>query len=389
MSSLLIFSDDILLHISFFLTALDLYNIRLTNRRLASLILNYEKSLAPFVEENTLLSLNLPLDWKSNASNLKDLGPLIPQYISAVVVDRAHDSSSCRLRSQSDDFGFAPDDPAGDKARNAIIDGLWTWKQFSDISKQSFNEASQQVHKHFWQSQDAFNKTLLARAEELTYETRLSYLHSWAHRQGMEYNRLRTFEAAGNLLMALFMVSQYIRTTYAQSCACMLYCTGHVHISQRDADTPMYFDRYQEPKEWRVDDPLRRIDSSGLCSNVRYGSSWVMAFLMKEGPYMFFDQWSGRKPGDYVKRVLLRAWEERSEAQVAIEREFGSTILRAAEELAMRVQIRGRRRFWVDHECWSIEGRIREMFRRESGKDGSSGLWSAEYMMGLFVFLCC
>jgi hypothetical protein len=411
--------DEILLIVVSFLSAPDFFNFRQTNRRLGSL--GQEKTVVPVVAENTIRSLDLPESLLSEAySSVKDLTPLIPRWMATLIVDKFHDFSNCHESTQRGQYGFVPDDPGGDKARQVVKDGLCTWKELSDLSKRnpsrrSVNMPPKEARRRIlleklaltklWRSPQSSTESTISAIEELVYRDQAYYLSDLQQR-----DRLALIEAARNFRLTIFLVLQCIRTTYNQGRVRSLdwpdEAPGHIHRENKanywndlsrsvhDIGTPFYptppgyFDWHQKSRKgW---DASHRLYVDGPQWQDGHDPSWVLYFLLHRGPVMFFEQWSGRKPADYVRGLMLKAWDERHEKQIAIEREYGGKLLRMAEELARSA--RPPYIAWYTDMWWKIRFGLPRMFdktKRSEESQTSCGVWSERNAPNFWVFLCC
>jgi F-box associated protein len=303
---LLSLPDDILIMICTCLELMDLYNMRLVTRRLATLISSYNRTIAPRVAQNTFPGAKHMLQTAMSEAQDLDitwLNSLVIKYLSAVLVDRI------RLESEAlngDHMGIRSEDERGDIIRTRVENGWRVYKVLSDLSKNVYGMQNNQIPprsmkqqvKQFWRSliRNAHAKSIdsLERRERLIFQRREAYLRS------LEQQEIVDYRLTQGLLHCM------IKTKYDPSHIIALFMSG----VRTGLEEPDYFDWAEKTRGEKF----------------RRGESWVNWCLLHEGPKLFWVQWHVHGSDQFVKERLIQAWEERSEQQITIERRWSSQL---------------------------------------------------------------
>lgn len=294
-------SDDIIIIICRYLTLLDVFHLRLTNRRLAIVVVVYGKAIAPFVARNTfpnatLLCLNVLTMPITESTWLEGL---VHKYLAAVVVDRFH----LLFSTHGVEFrGIPAEEEAGDAQRNRAENG---WRVLSKLSHISHDVYTLPVHR----------VRLLPRKERLKRVFGRSKTPSAASEMLAILER-RERMILGQRLLYLKGLDTQIVLDYRFMFSCMLAAFTKNHDPWR-LECASYFgvrpyksaDRF----DWGGDHGDRRLEK---------GNSWINWFIMHEGPALFWKQWKGgHMKENLVRERALQAWKCRLDQQIAIERD--------------------------------------------------------------------
>ncbi|KAJ9648290.1 hypothetical protein H2201_000588 [Coniosporium apollinis] len=293
--------DDTIIIVCRYLTLSDILHLRLTNRRLAAVVVSCSKAIAPFVASNTFPNADLLLRRDASTAGTADftwLKGLVPKYLAAVVVDRF------RLRSSElclEEFGIPAESEAGDALRERAEKGWRVLSELSLISQEVYRlpvrrvrllPPKERLKRVFGSSRypSAASKPLeiLERRERMILEQRLLYL------KRLDAQIISDYRFMYSLLLAA------VRTNHDPPSAAIM---GHNWTRKND----VALDRF----DWSGDHGRR----------LHKGNSWVNWFIMHEGPTLFWKQWKGDMEENFVRDRVLHAWNGRLEQQIAIERD--------------------------------------------------------------------
>ena len=264
-------SDDLIILICSACSVDELLALRLTDRRLRSLILEYINTIAPPVAHTTFprshnLLLHRPLRY-----TIEWLEDLVPQQLAAILVDRhriAHDSMQQR-------YGIPAEDTYGDKLRGRIANGWRVLRRLSKIAETVRNldtPGTSKVSIDFLQLRRTSRKIEQDRQkEDMVLHRRLTFID------------LMPIQDAKDYKLMFMLLSSSFRTSISN--------VGDDH------------------KPW-VFDWGSGIDGKRL---FRKGSSWLAWFVLFEGPDLFWKQWwtlphSSSTTKNYSRNRAIDTW---------------------------------------------------------------------------------
>lgn len=290
--------DDILILICSQCSIDELLALRLTDRRLRSLISEYINTIAPSVARTTFPYSHNILLHKPLRYTVEWLEDLIPQQLAAILVDRhriAHDFTQQR-------YGIPAEDAYGNELRARIANGWRVLRKLADISKSVHGTSASDTSK----SASKFTLRLLCpsrniehdrKKEDRVLERRLVYIDSMPLQDTKDYK------------LMFMLLSSSFRTSTSN--------IGEDH-------KPWVFDRGSG------------IDGQRL---FRKDSSWLAWFVLANGPELFWKQWwtlpsnsSGAK--NYIRDRAVDAWAGTSQKLVEHQRDHARKIQEAINNKA-------------------------------------------------------
>ncbi|RYP57946.1 hypothetical protein DL769_009193 [Monosporascus sp. CRB-8-3] len=290
--------DEVIIAIFQNLAVPDVFQLALTDRRLAAIAVTYSKSIAPLAARNSFPDAHLLTHTSCSVQDFEWLKGLVPRFIATVLVDKF------RLRSPHmylDDYGIPAEVEDGEELRGQIVQGLRVLNRLSVISKDVYRipEGSiprRPLHERAWgfvkqhERRDSMYRALdlLRRREQLVLERRLEYI------VGLDAQSLENYRLMYAFLFQPFLVNHDPHTASSVSC----WGSG-----PREPHGPDDFD-------WSGDDGRRLFR----------GDSWLNWYILHEGPLLFWNQWYYCHNGNLIKDKALNAWNTRNAKQVCVER---------------------------------------------------------------------
>ncbi|KAI1638395.1 hypothetical protein F4809DRAFT_659952 [Biscogniauxia mediterranea] len=286
----------------------DIFNARLVNRRLLSVVDSNIKTMAYRIARQDFPRARLLLrrTHEGGAYDLAWLRTLIPRRLASIVLDkhrvkRNHSTTSYVL--------YIPaEDDFGDELRARLAAAWCLLKRINDIYSAVYALPP-----------SAAAPTLAAR-EDLVYARALRLV------DGLEPQQCESFCLLAYLLLSAFEDQDLAPETWRR------YLTFHVG---QEGQPCRFLDCRPRLRSVRETPPLfalRRRRPSGfkeVVADARHpdrGNAWVWAFLFREGAHAFHDQWIGRRAADHVAARMLALWAERPPARRAAERETASRV---------------------------------------------------------------
>lgn len=296
---MLFLPDELLLAIFRQLPVPDVFQLALTNRRLADIAQRYGKSIAPCAVRNSFPDASLLIRADVATQDFEWLKSLVPRYLATVLIDRF------RLRSPHmfhDDYGIPAEDEDGEKLRGAVAQGLCILSRLSVISKEGYklpeNDVPRQPFRErarrflkYREPRDSRSRALdlLHRRENMIRARRLQYLETLDNQSVQNYR-----------LMFAFLIQPFL-TNYDPPTAFLVTC---FRSGAREPHGPDSFD-------WDGDDGKR----------LYRADSWVNWYIFHEGPLLFWKQWYYCNDKTLIRDRALDAWNTRTSEQISIERE--------------------------------------------------------------------
>lgn len=290
--------DDILILICSQCSIDRLLALRLTDRRLESLISEYISTIAPSVARTTFprshnLLLHRPLRY-----TVRWLKDLVPQQLAAILVDRhriAHDFTQQR-------YGIPAEDAYGDELRARVANGWRVLSRLTNISRKihsldapdTSRPASEFALRRLCPSRKFEHDR---RKEDQILERRLAYIDSMPSQDTKDYK------------LMFMLLSSSFRTSISNA--------GEDH------------------KPW-VFDWGNGIDGQRL---FRKGTSWLAWFVLAEGPNLFWNQWwtlpnNSSNARNYIRDRAVDAWAATSQKLVDHQRGHAREIQEAINNKA-------------------------------------------------------
>lgn len=289
-------SDDILILVCSECTINEIFALQLTDRRLRNLIFEYINTIAPSVARATFpASKNLLLHHPPLRYTIPWLKDLIPRQLAAILVDRhriAHNVMQQR-------YGIPAEDAYGDELRARIANGWRVLFRLANTSNPTIQPDSLSLVNDFAVRLLCLSRRLQMsrQKEDLILERRLNYIDSMPIQDAKDYK------------LMFMLLSSAFRTS-----------TSYVG---------------EDHKPWTFDWGSG-IDGQRL---FRKGSSWLTWFVLAEGPYLFWNQWSAL-PHDhpdtrhYIRDRALLSWMHTPHKLVDYQRDHARRIQGAINDKA-------------------------------------------------------
>ncbi|KAJ4991222.1 hypothetical protein SVAN01_03350 [Stagonosporopsis vannaccii] len=283
--------DDILVLIYSECTIDELYALRLTDRRSASLIFEYINTIAPAAARTTFTQSHNLLLHRPLRYTIQWLSDLVPQQLAAILVDRhrmAHDSMQQR-------YGIPAEDVEGDVLRARIANGWRVLNQLHKISEEVQDSNASDTSK--FRICSSRKGETSRQMEDLVLERRLAFIDSMPIQDAQDYK------------LMFMLLSSAFRTSMTNS--------GEDH-------KPWMFD-------WGSG-----IDGQRL---FRKGSSWLAWFVLAKGPTLFWKQWwtlphASPSTRHYIRDCAIEAWTATPQKLVDHQRDHARKIQEAVNSKA-------------------------------------------------------
>lgn len=280
--------DDILILILSHCRIDALLAFRLTNSETRHLIDRYVATIAPCVARSTFPESERLLLPPAGPASLRWLTGLVPRHLAAILVDR-HQTAFELMRAR---YGILAEDPAGDELRARVTNGWYVHYALSKISREVF-DAAEPTSSKSKSPIDVVNKiihgsrlkieTLQAKEDVILHE-RLKYLVQLPSQLAKDYCLMIT------MLSAIFNTST---TNIGPEYPSWVFDWGGGIDGQRE---------------------------------FRKGDSWLLHFVLHQGPDMFWQQWwnlpASAQTQNHIRDLALKAFEKTPTAVADYQREL-------------------------------------------------------------------
>ncbi|KAF2673442.1 hypothetical protein BT63DRAFT_410450 [Microthyrium microscopicum] len=333
-SSLLDLPNEVLEQICRALSIFDLYNLRRTSYRLASVVTKNSKYICGHVSRNTFSLEDRVIQHErymclSRPTDFAWLNDLVLHYLAAVIVDRMRMQPSDGLRRL---LGIPANDERSYILRSYVVEGLEVIQELSRISRNihgshpllsffsfkallRYKSCPSQLYKEnaplAWSS-------LRLRSDQIPGT---SPFHQKIPKDYLE-NEESQFKVRTQLILGLRC--KYLRSLSRERLFQLRFACDLLHSmikTKYDGPTSNVYGpslRRHVPCEYTGPDYFDWKTQEG--DTFRLGQSWVHWCLLDDGLRCFWLQWCGHKSPSYVKDYLVHEWNIKSEQQHSLER---------------------------------------------------------------------
>lgn len=314
--------DDVLILVCQYLTIPDVFALRLSSRRLATLISVGGSAIAKGVATNTFPDHNLLLRCpKGGTADFTYLRDLLPKFIAAVLVD------CFRIRSpflSMNELGFPAEAQEGDIVRAEVERGVKVWNELCLISRSAYCFPPSPP--------DLAPKATLSLKDKMKRVFARKSIHDDAAQEitAPQDDELATLKQREEEIASRRSI--YVRSLSSSDIANFRFTYALLNASiytNHDAQSIATCNLGGPPPPYRGPD---HFDWAGSDEHrIEDGTSWMNWFIAHRGPAVFFRQWWAEIE-NHVRDEALQAWKTRSAEQVQIERSAWLQVQQALDE---------------------------------------------------------